>query len=307
MSEPPPNTGPQDDVDDRYRRAAALDSSRPSDSVRRSVLDHAAKLAAERSLGRSAAQEAPDIPKKLGIAPSAANQPWWRPAVFGTLAAAGLAGLLIAPQYLAPRSPSTVAKSRIDAPRIGTDAAPSPPLMAQRQSREKDRAAAENAGVVAEAAQDKASSYAAPLQSESPADTRNAPVAPTGATPMAAPAEAPGATGRSESLTGKPAGRMTGARNRESAAALRQAAETGDVQGLKTQLEKSSDIEARDSGGRTALMLATLHGQVAAVEALLGAGADANAADGDGVTPLQAAMNANQPAIAAALRRAGAH
>ena len=271
MSELPPNAGPPDDVDDRYRRAAALDPSRPSDSVRRAVLEHASKLAAE----RSAAQEAQDVPTTLGVERSAANQRWWRPAVFGALAAAGLAGLLIAPQYLPPRAPVTVAQSKMEATPPRIDAAPSqsplppPPLRAHRQSMAKDRTAAGNAVAKAESAQDKASSDA---------------VSPTAGL----------------------AGRMTAARNRESEATLLRAAESGDVVGLQAQLEKRSDIDARDAGGRTALMLATLHGQLPAVEALLGAGADANAADGDGVTPLQAAMNANQPAIAATLRRAGA-
>ncbi len=355
MSELPPNAGPPDDIDDRYRRAAALDPGRPSDAVRRAVLEHAAKLAAERSLGRPAAQSAEDIPAKLGVERSAANQRRWRPAVFGTLAAAGLAGLLIAPQYLPHQAPSTVAQSKIEATRPRTDAAPappvamlkesetraeeapqrnapspsaspsaspstpapapasqsslppqSPPVMAQRQSMEKDRAAAGNAAVNADSAQDKASSYAVPPQQESVADARNAPAQAAGAAAATTASDGAGATGISESITGRLAGRMTNAPNQDSASALRRAAEIGDVQGLKVQLGKSSDIDARDADGRTALMLATLHGQVAAVDALLSAGADANAADAGGVTPLQAAINANQPAIAAALRRAGA-
>ncbi len=370
MSELPPNAGPPDDIDERYRRAAALDPGRPSDAVRRAVLEHAAKLAAERSLGRPPAQSAEDIPAKLGVERSAANQRRWRPAVYGTLAAAGLAGLLIAPQYLPQQAPSTAAQSKIEATRPRTDAAPappvamlkesempaeeapqqyapspslspapsasasappsplpsaspaapplqppgsqsslpaqSPPVMAQRQSMEKDRAAAGNAAVNADSAQDKASSYAAPPQQESVADARNAPAQATGAAAATTASDGAGATGISESITGRLAGHMTNARNQDSASALRRAAEIGDVQGLKVQLGKSSDIDARDADGRTALMLATLHGQVAAVDALLSVGADANAADAGGVTPLQAAMNANQPAIAAALRRAGA-
>ncbi|MEP6885182.1 MAG: ankyrin repeat domain-containing protein [Gammaproteobacteria bacterium] len=335
MSERPPSTdapnaGPPDDVDNRYRRAAALDSSRPSDSVRRSVLEHAAKLASERSAVAGSNQErstvagpVEDIPANLGVERSAANKRWWRPAIFGALAAAGLAGLLIAPQYLPPRAPSTVAQSEVEATRRAADAAPSPPaapppLMARRQSMEKDRAAADNAAVIAESVRDKASSYAVPPELESLADARNAPAVTTGATTVAAPAEAPGATAATttsagagatrltDSLTAKPAGGVIQARSRESAAALRQAAETGDVQGLKVQVARSADIDARDAGGRTPLMLATLHGQLRAVEALLAAGADANAVDEGGVTPLQAAVNGNQPAIAAALRRAGA-
>lgn len=312
MNELPPDAGPPDDIDDRYRRAAEQGASRPSESVRRAVLEHAAKLAAERSMGRSGAKEAEDIPRQLGVEPAAANQRWWRPAIFGTLAAAALAGLLIGPQYLPPRAPSTVAQSKIEATRPAADAVqsapvspspplsqapPSSPLMAERQIMAKDRAAAGNAAARAEAAQDKASSYTVAPSNDGPAEAGRAPAFATGATD---------ATDATESLAAGPAERMTTARTRESGAALRQAAQSGDVIGVRMQLERHSDVDARDAGGRTALMLATLHGHLAAVEVLLGAGADANAVDGDGVTPLQAAMNANQPAIAAALRRAGA-
>ena len=263
MNELPPDARPPDDLDDRYRRAAALDPSRPSESVRRAVLEHAAKLAAERSMRQPAA-----------------NQHWRRPAIFGTLAAAALAGILIAPQYLPPRAPTSVAQSKIEATQPAADAAqapavsqapaaarsppsprsppvelsppPSSPLTAQRQSMAKDRAAAGNVAAMAESAQDKASSYPAP------------------------------------------------------AAALRRAAESGDIENLQILLRQRLDVDARDAGGRTALILAALHGRIRAVDTLLSAGADPNAVDAGGMTPLGAAMHANQPAIAAALRRAGA-
>lgn len=246
MNELPPNAGPPDDIDDLYRRSAALDPSRPSESVRRAVLEHAAKLAAERS----------------------ASQRWRRPAIFGILAAAALAGILIAPQYLPPREPSTAAQSKIEATRPEGDAAQSPPvsrapaaalspppsspLTAQRQSMTKDRSAAGSVAAMADSAQDKASSYPGP------------------------------------------------------AAALRRAAESGDIENLQILLRQRPDVDARDAGGRTALMLAALHGRIRAVDALLSAGADPNLADAGGMTPLGAAMDASQPAIAAALRRAGA-
>ena len=49
MSELPPSSDQPDAVDDLYRRASALDPSRPSESVRSAVLEHAAKLAKERA------------------------------------------------------------------------------------------------------------------------------------------------------------------------------------------------------------------------------------------------------------------
>ena len=90
------------------------------------------------------------------------------------------------------------------------------------------------------------------------------------------------------------------------AAAVRRAAEMGDLSGLQRLLEKPTDIDSRDAAGRTALMLATLHGQTDAVAALLAYGADPNAADADGTTPLQAARAGDHPAIVAALQRYGA-
>ena len=48
MNDVPPSEDPPDHIDDLYRRAGSLDTSRPSEAVRRAVLDHAERLAAER-------------------------------------------------------------------------------------------------------------------------------------------------------------------------------------------------------------------------------------------------------------------
>jgi hypothetical protein len=95
LNEIPPNQ--EDEVDDLYRRESALDPSRPSESVRRAVLEHATQLASARS--------AKNGPAQSGAARPAANPRWWRPTAFGTLAAAALAGLLIIPRFLAPDAP----------------------------------------------------------------------------------------------------------------------------------------------------------------------------------------------------------
>jgi hypothetical protein len=97
MNEIPPNQDQADEVDDLYRRESALDPSRPSESVRRAVLEHATQLASARS--------AKNGPAQSGAARPAANPRWWRPTAFGTLAAAALAGLLIIPRFLAPDAP----------------------------------------------------------------------------------------------------------------------------------------------------------------------------------------------------------
>jgi len=104
MNERPPDQDSGDDVDDAYRRASAADPSRPSESVRRAVLEHAATLAAERAAKKERTVESgsPNIDFKQ----PAANQSSWRAAIFGTLAAAALAGLLITPHYFTPQGPS---------------------------------------------------------------------------------------------------------------------------------------------------------------------------------------------------------
>jgi hypothetical protein len=90
MSEAPGKDDPGD-ADELYRRASAQEDSRPSERVRRRVLDHAAQLAAQRAALR------------------VAHRTWRRPAIFGTLAAAAVACLLITPRFLTPPVPPTAA------------------------------------------------------------------------------------------------------------------------------------------------------------------------------------------------------
>ena len=103
MNEDPPDQ--PNDADELYRRAAALDTSRPSELVRHRVLKHAAQLAEDRRAHDS----------ELGT-PARARRPWWQPAIVGTLAAAALAGLLITPRFLTPTVPPPVASSWMDLP-----------------------------------------------------------------------------------------------------------------------------------------------------------------------------------------------
>lgn len=133
MNEVPPNTGEDDDVDDLYRRASALDPSRPSESVRRAVLDHAARVAAQRP---------PETgPVKIDFTRPAANQAWRRPAIFGTLAAAALAGLIVAPQFLTPRAPVTPVSPPVVVSRLQSVEAPRAPApaLAQNEDQLQDR------------------------------------------------------------------------------------------------------------------------------------------------------------------------
>ena len=95
---PPAGQDPSDDdVDALYRRASALDASRPSAWVRQAVFDHAAQVAAGRVHAGEVTNDVEVDARRWWK-----RQVWWRPAVFGTLAAAALAGLLVLPHVLTP-------------------------------------------------------------------------------------------------------------------------------------------------------------------------------------------------------------
>jgi hypothetical protein len=306
MNKVPPSQDQPEDVDDQYRRASALDPSRPSEAVRRAVLAHAAQLAAERATRIEGS--------KTKSTRTAVSQAWWRPAILGTLAAAALAALMFAPRFLVPGAPPVA-----EAPRAqGTRGNAAPALVAQAPDSRADERAQSGPAL-------------GPERTAKPgASTRNADVlshtggarpkvsarASSGAAPVAAAAQstdamvggasqqrAPRNTSVATAITAVP--RISEA-PADPAAAVRRAAEIGDLSGLQMLLEKQTDIDSPDAAGRTALMLATLHGHTDAVAALLAHGADPNAAAADGTTPLQAARAGDHPAIVAALQRYGA-
>lgn len=333
MSELPPSPEDPDEVDALYRRASALDAGRPSESVRRAVLDHAAQLAANRAAGKDSARSGAGRPVK--------RQVWWRPAAFGTLAAAVLAGILVVPQYL-PRAPVNPTSSALPAPTPASTnaptpasapapvpppaafpqpqaaAAPLPRVWQETEARTADRKGAPSAGAATENAEVSAAKKL-PSEGRSRQTAQDAirepgmagaPVAPAAQSEPGAPSAQDGAqsAARSARSVGRPQAALasSAARLEDPAARLRQAAERGDVPALQALLGNQPIIDARDAVGRTALMLATLHGRTQAVELLLAAGADPNAADANGTVPLQVALAGNQPAIVAALRQAGA-
>jgi hypothetical protein len=336
MNEIPPNQDPSQEIDDHYRRTSALDPSRPSESVRRAVLAHAAQLAAARAAQKE--------PIKIDTSQPAANQASWRrPAIFGTLAAAALAGLLIAPQYLIPSHPPVTAVSPAPIARPESAESAAAPAQAPAPTPAPERLAAQPPPAMAtdklqpapslqprilaqprtvprmsprsgspQPTENYAQLQESPRSADLPAatDAQNA-----NSAARVAQAQAPAA--RAARSAAAPMAAMTGhaqafvggvsaGRSADPAADLRRAADSGDMQMLRLLLAQRVDIEARDASGRTALMLATLHGRAAAVDALLASGADPNAADTSGATPLQAAVANDQQAIAAALRRAGA-
>ena len=297
MNQAPSGPDLPDDVDERYRRASALDPSRPGETVQRAVLAHAARLAAERATQDTGAS---------GRVRPRRTQRWRRPAILGTFAAAALAAVLVAPRFLAPPvAPAVVAtpvaqSARSDVPPAPAAAPPAPSAPAA-DNRTAGRnpplplagfAGAAKSGDAARGAPAAAGAQGPDVEGAgSPANRRQA-------SSGAASARANAAQlGEAYAGSAEPAQR---------AAAFQHAAERGDLATLQALLAKQVNIDARDSLGRTALMLATLHSQTDTVAALLAAGADPNLADLRGTTPLQAAMAADQTAIIAALQRYGA-
>jgi hypothetical protein len=306
VSTPPPPFDPFDDADEQYRRASEHDPSRPSEATRRAVLEHAERLAAGRA--------------RRGWLPLAGVTLRWQ-AVVGTTAAAALAGVMIAPQFLSPTVP---------AGSQGTEAAP-PAAKEALQESAPAPAPVESVHPVAVAAEPKRVRAAPSAQQVPRRESAPAPAEPAAPTPersasdiqggldssaaRAAPLEEvvvvtggrrappPTAAAAPVAATRPPAAEARGSAGTE---VLRQAAAAGDLSALKEALAGGGDIDARDAEGRTPLMQAILHGQSQAVAVLLAHGADPNAADAHGTTPLAAAVAGDQRTIIATLRRYGA-
>jgi hypothetical protein len=272
---PPPNEG-LEEVDERYRRLSDRDSSRPSEAIRLGVLRHASELAAQ------ARTREGSVP--IEFRRPSANDSRWRVATYGGVAAAALAGLLIAPHFLTPSTAPQ--KLTTAAPTPAPPAPPAPPATPATPAPPRALAGGADARRATMA-------QGAALESASPPQlAQRATPAPSAARDMAS--------------STFPAPAQHAARSLDAARALREAAQSGNVQRLEALLAEHIDIDARDANGRSALMLAVVHDQKEAVTSLLAAGADPNAADTSGTTPLEAAIAAARPEIAAALRRAGA-
>ncbi len=330
MNEIPTSNEEPDEADERYRRLSNGESGGPSEAVRRAVLGHAAELAAQ---VRAEQNRTANPPPAAQRAKPAAQRVRWPVATYGGLAAAAtLAGLLLLPHFLTPQPPArlppmpaapdtrasasaTASDAEISARELArnADTAPltpapppatgsSPPAPAPitgTSSRAPARYAA--ASPPAPAPPTAGREAPAPHAEDTPAFVQNsiAPPSSPAARPEAQAAAAAGAARQAfSSARASPAN--------DPPAALREAAQRGDLTALRRLLAESPALDARDAGGRTALMLAVLHGHQEAVNALLAAGADPNAADANGTTPLQAALAGGHSAIAVALEQSGA-
>jgi hypothetical protein len=246
MNDESPPEPPHDDFDARYRRISAADPSRPSDAVRRAILAHAAQVADAR---RAPAERSPAIGRRLGPGT------WRRAAAVGTLAAAALAGLLVAPRFVDWRSstgPSVASTAAVDQ---GMPAAPA----AARQA-PAPRALApptESAPAAAPAAQ----ALARRAESQAPAGTDAAVRSAAGY----------GDIPHLESLLGRPANLE--ARDTLGRTALMIAAQRGQRRAVEVLLSHGADPNAADAAGKTPLDAARAAGDPEITAALIRAGA----------------------------------
>jgi hypothetical protein len=243
------------------------------------------------------------------------------------LAAAVLAGLLIAPRFLTPSSPTQmIAKMRppasappppaAAAQSAGAPSAAGAPLAALAPAPANEREASRQDRVARLTADNSRSSAARSGATNAPRAERFGASDSASAQSAPAPAAEPSRSRPIDSVIGgaaltpptspKASFGVELARPSDSASALRQAAAVGDLPRLRALLAEQPEIDSRDSSGRSALMLAVLYGHADAVGLLLASGADANAADANGTTPLQAALARNRSDMIEALRRAGA-
>jgi hypothetical protein len=302
MNQSPSGDG-DDDMERRYQRGLKEDSG-PSEAVRRAILEHASRMAVE----HARSQPGRRTPAKL------AARRW--STIFGTLAAAVFAGLLVVPILRPPVAPK---QSPVALPQQAPAQEPARELAEVQRNETPGRAAGAPREITAQAVKPKAaagptstlSRYASQAKSGIPAASDAAAAPP--AAPAAAPASPPAsASDVASAIAGAPAlasrnsARMATSSD-ERGELLRGAAAGGDLAAARALLSSSFDVDARDPSGRTALMLAIAQGHADVVDALLAHGADANAADASGVRPLQMAGAQRNQRIIDSLLRAGAH
>jgi hypothetical protein len=276
-------------LDATYRALAARGAGAPAEATRRAILTHARGLAATRALGT------------LG---PRTRVSWARPALFGALAASIVAGLLIAPRWKLSGPPPAPLEERIAPAAPAETPVQIPPTVNRLEEYEEARDARASAPAAPLAGVRKQDMPPPPLGSP-PALREAAGDAATEPTAMGGLAVSPPAA-IANTTTQHVASAAAVTRAPESpSAALRHAAEVGDLAQLESLSRGQPDLNARDALGRTALMLATLNGQTNAVAALLAYGADPRLADAQGVSPLAAARAAGNTEILAIFARYG--
>ena len=99
---------------------------------------------------------------------------------------------------------------------------------------------------------------------------------------------------------------IAGGQNPQSEAALRKAAQDGEMQTVNVLVAKGVNVNAKDDTGKTALLwVAPARDNPEMVRALIALGADVNVRDNDGETALMIAASQDNPGIVEALLAAG--
>lgn len=297
---------------ERYRRASDADTAVPSDAVRAAILAESRRVAGE--LAKKDPQRVFDESRP------AANDSRWKIPAFGTLGAALLAALLIAPRYwqTAPESKLSTAQNYAPAPAAAP--VPAPATSAAPKAESPARPAVSDAlqDVVVTGARRRTAEAQTPIAAMSaPLPAKDLPLdnpaPPTAAASSAAPSVAPleessrtAVSARFADSAGNDSGILPGHPSAPIPARLQSAAKAGDLSQANALLDRGAVVDTRDAKGRTPLMLAIAQGRLDVVRLLLQRGANPNIADNSGKTALQLATDQNLTDIAALLRDAGA-
>jgi Ankyrin repeats (3 copies) len=306
-----PASGEGDNDMERRFKTGLQDERGPSEAVRRAILDHASRMAVEHARSQSARRRSAMLPARR------------RNTIFGALAAAVFAGLLVLPMLRAPvvhrQSPVAAPPNREIAPQSAQAPEPppaqaAPPRLAEiERNNSTYRSGGAQRRITADADKPKEAARPAPssadytrqakIEPEAVVGGLQSPAAPPAALAMQAPASDVAVAPASPS---RQLARATTS-SVERGESLRGAAAAGDLAAVNALLDSSLDVDARDRSGRTALMLAIVNGHADVVDALLARGAAANAVDSSGARPLQMARAKGNQEIIGSLLRAGAH
>ena len=304
MNQPPLGDG-DDDMERRFQ-SGLKDDGEPSEAVRRAILDHASRMAVEHAESRPGGRRSGTLTARR------------RNTIFGALAAAVFAGLLVVPVLRTPvvHTQGPVAQGPVAPPpyqETASHSAPAPepqsaqvprPAELQRNNTTYSGAGAQRR-ITADA--DKPQEAAGPTAKTEPQSVLGA--APSSAAPAdtrAAASDVASSIAAAPAAPSRQSARATTS-SVERGESLRDAAAAGNLTAVNAVLSSSFDVNARDRSGRTALMLAILSGHADVVDALLAHGAAVNAVDLSGVRPLQMARIKGNEAIIDSLLRAGAH
>lgn len=264
----------------RYRQASDAEPAAPSAGVRAAILAEG-RAASERH-ARAASTQPASLRRR--------NPAQWKYALFGTAAAALLAGVLVLPRFL--QHPDRIVEVRAVAQ------VPAPSMHAEAPVRQDLQRFAKKSAESVAAADTPAAAPPAISGARRNVTAGRGAVEPSNALTDV--------TVSKEGRLGEKAEAMPVLRG-AARSPLLQAVKDDELRRIGQLIDAGEQLEARDELGRTPLMLATILGRADAVAALLAAGADPNAADQNGRTPLQQAKLQNEKGIAALLEKAGAH